>query len=124
MNHQETLEQMIEAAIGAAQGKWKSFQKYAEVEFKRLAQATAWIEVDYLDDLADAEAQANEETVLKMKKSAKKRADLAFANVKLAAESVVIAAKADAKMAAQDAINAALKVLATAVNKSVGFSLL
>jgi hypothetical protein len=37
---------------------------------------------------------------------------------------VVTAAKADAKIAAQDAINAALAVLRTAVNESVGIALL
>jgi hypothetical protein len=42
----------------------------------------------------------------------------------LASEGGVIATKADAKIAAQDAINAALKVLRTAINESVGIAVL
>jgi hypothetical protein len=56
--------------------------------------------------------------------NAEKRAQLAFENLKLAADGVLTATTADGKIAAQDAINAALDVLRAAINKSVGIALL
>jgi hypothetical protein len=49
---------------------------------------------------------------------------LAFENLRLASEGVLTATTADAKIAAQDAINAALGVLRAAINQSVGIALL
>jgi hypothetical protein len=115
---------MIEAAAGAAKIHWNDFRTYAEQELKRLAEAGAWLEADYIADVAAAERQQKAANREKLKRKAKLRAELAFDSLRLASEGVVTAAKADAKIAAQDAINAALAVLRTAVNKSVGIALL
>jgi hypothetical protein len=55
---------------------------------------------------------------------AKLRAELGFDSLRLASEGVVTASTADAKIAAQDAINAVLGVLRSAINKSIGVALL
>jgi hypothetical protein len=57
MNFEDTLKKMIEAAAGAAKIHWKDFRTYAEQEFKRLAEAGAWLEADYIADIAAAELQ-------------------------------------------------------------------
>jgi hypothetical protein len=124
MNFEDTLKKMIEAAAGAAKIHWNDFRTYAEQEFKRLAEAGAWLEADYIADVAAAERQQKAANREKLKRKAKLRAELAFDSLRLASEGVVTAAKADAKIAAQDAINAALAVLRTAVNESVGIALL
>lgn len=124
MNFEDTLKKMIEAAAGAAKIHWNDFRAYAEQEVKRLAEAGAWLEADYIADVAAAELQKKAANREKLKRKAKLRAELAFDSLRLASEGVVTAATADAKIAAQDAINAALAVLRTAVNKSVGIALL
>jgi hypothetical protein len=108
---------MIEAAAGAAKIHWNDFRTYAEQELKRLAEAGAWLEADYIADVAAAERQQKAANREKLKRKAKLRAELAFDSLRLASEGVVTAAKADAKIAAQ-------AVLRTAVNKSVGIALL
>ena len=59
-----------------------------------------------------------------METKAKLRAQLSFESLQLATDGLITAARADAKIAAQDAINAALGVLRQAVNSSVGIPLL
>jgi hypothetical protein len=84
----------------------------------------ASLEADYIADVAAAELQKKAANRKELKRKAKLRAELAFDSLRLASEGVVTAAKADAKIAAQDAINAALAVLRTTVNESVGIALL
>lgn len=124
MNFEDTLKKMIEAAAAAAQVHWNDFRSFAEQEFERLAQAGAQLEADYIADMAAAELEQNATERDELKRKAALRAQLGFENLRLATEGVVTAAKADAKIAAQDAINAALEVLRTAINKSVGIALL
>ena len=124
MNFEDTLKKMVEAAAAAAKVHWNDFRTYAEQEFKRLAEAGAWLEADYIADLAAADLPQNAANREELKHTAKLRAELAFESLRLASEGVVTATKADAKIAAQDAINAALAVLRTAVNESVGIALL
>ena len=124
MNYEETLKGMLDAAAGAAKGQWRALRGYAEEEFRRLGEAAAGLEADYLADLADARLQPDAEKRARMEARARRRAELAFASLKLAGEGVVITAKADAKLAAQDAVNAALGVLRAAINNSVGVALL
>ena len=124
MNFDDTLKKMIEAAGAAAQVHWKDFRSFAELEFQRLAQAGAQLEADYVADMAAAELEQNATERDELKRKAALRAQLGFENLRLATEGVVTAAKADAKIAAQDAINAALEVLRTAINKSIGIALL
>ena len=59
-----------------------------------------------------------------LESQAKRRAQLAFEGIKVAAGGVVSAASTVAKIAAQDAVNAALAVLRGAINQSIGFALL
>jgi hypothetical protein len=124
MNFQDTLKKMIEAAVAAAKIHWNDFRTYAEQEFKKLAEAGAWLEADYIADVAAAEVHQDAAKRDELKEKAKLRAELAFDSLRLASEGVVTATKADAKIAAQDAINAALAVLRKAINDSVGITLL
>jgi hypothetical protein len=124
MNFDDTLKQMLEAAAAAAKVHWNDFRSYAEQEFKRLAEAGAQVEADYAADAATAQLQQNATKRDKLMQTAKLRAQLAFENLRLASEGVLTATTADAKIAAQDAINAALGVLGAAINKSIGIALL
>jgi hypothetical protein len=124
MNVEDTLKKMLEAAAAAAQIHWNDFRTFAEQEFRNLAEAGAQLEADYLADVAEAELQQDATQRDEAKGKAKLRADLAFENLRLASEGVLTATKADAKIAAQDAINAAIGVLQDAINKSVGVALL
>jgi hypothetical protein len=124
MNYEDTLKQMLSAAAAAAKIHWNDFRDYAEQEFTRLAEAGAQVEADYVADVAEAELQQDDNKREELKQKAKLRAQLAFENLRLASEGVLTATTADAKIAAQDAINAALGVLRAAINQSVGIALL
>jgi hypothetical protein len=124
MNFDDTLKQMLEAAAAAAKVHWNDFRSYAEQEFKRLAEAGAQVEADYGADVAEAQLQQDATKRDKLIQKARLRAQLAFENLRLASEGVLTATTADAKIAAQDAINAALGVLGAAINKSIGIALL
>jgi hypothetical protein len=124
MNYQETLEDMLSAAAGAAKGHWSALRDYAEIEFKQLSQTALGLEADYVADMVMAETESNPATRAEMERRAKRRTELAFDSLKLAAEGAVIAAEADARIAAQDAVNAALGVLRSAINTSIGVALL
>jgi hypothetical protein len=124
MNFEDTLKKMIEAAAAAAKVHWNDFRTFAEQEFKRLAEAGVQLDADYTADITAAELERAATKRDKLKQQATLRAQLAFQNLRLASEGVVTATKADAKIAAQDAINAALEVLRAAINKSVGVALL
>ncbi len=116
MNLEDTLKKMIEAAAAAAKIHWNDFRTFAEQEFRKLAEAGAQLEADYLTDVAEAELQQDATERDELKGKAKLRAELAFDNLRLASEGVLTATKADAKIAAQDAINAAIGVLQDAIN--------
>jgi len=124
MNYEDTLKQMLSAAAAAAKVHWNDFRDYAEQEFRRLAEAGAQLEADYAADVVEAGLQQDDSKREELKQKAKLRADLAFENLRLASEGVLTATTADAKIAAQDAINAALGVLQAAINKSIGIALL
>lgn len=124
MNFEDTLKKMIEAAATAAKMHWNDFRTYAEQEFKKLAEAGAWLEADYIADVAAAELQQDATKRDELKQKAKLRAELAFDSLRLASEGVVTATTADAKIAAQDAINAAIGILKDAINQSVGIAVL
>jgi hypothetical protein len=124
MNLEDTLKKMIEAAAAAAKIHWNDFRTFAEQEFRKLAEAGAQLETDYTADMAAAELQQDVTKRDELKQKASLRSQLAFDNLRLASEGVVTAVKADAKIAAQDAINAAIGVLQDAINKSIGIALL
>ena len=124
MNYQDTLKQMLGAAAAAAKIHWNDFRSYAEQEFGRLAEAGAQVEADYVADMAEAQLQQDDSKREELKQKARLRSQLAFENLRLASEGVLTATTADAKIAAQDAINAALGVLRAAINQSIGIALL
>ena len=124
MNYQQTLEEMLSAAADAAKGHWNALRGYAEIEFKQLSQTALGLEADYVADMVTAETESDAAKRTEMERRAKRRTELAFESLKLAAEGVVIAAEADARIAAQDAVNAALGVLRSAINTSIGVALL
>ena len=115
---------MLAAALKAAGSHWKGFKTFATQEIERLARDGTWIEADYLADLAVAQKESNAKRRAKLETKAKRRASLAFEGLQLASEGIVLTTKATAKIAAQDAINAALGVLKDAINKSIGLALL
>lgn len=124
MNLEETLKRMIEAAASAAKVHWADLRSFAEEEMRKLGAAAAQLEADYLADRAEALLEPDASTRADLERKAKLRAELGFENLRLAAEGVVTMAKADAKIAAQNAINAALGVVRAAINESVGLALL
>ena len=124
MNYEDTLKQMLSAAAAAAKVHWNDFRSYAEQEFRRLAEAGAQLEADYAADVVEAGLQQDDSRRDELKQKARLRAQLAFENLRLASEGALTATTADAKIAAQDAINAALGVLGAAINKSIGIALL
>src|SRR2546430_15503668 len=117
MNFDDTLKQMLEAAGAAAKVHWNDFRSYAEQEFKRLAEAGAQAEADYAADAAAAQLPQDATKRDKLMQKAKLRAELAFDNLRIAAEGGATATTADAEVAAQDAMNAALGDLQGAANK-------
>lgn len=123
MNYEEVLDGMLEAAASAAKGHWKALRGFAREEFSRLSEAAVGLEADYLADWAEAQQESDRRKRTRMETKAKRRAELAFENLKLAGEGVIIAARADAKLAAQDAVNAAMGVLRGALNKAIGIAL-
>ena len=78
----------------------------------------------YGADVAEAQLQQDAAERDKLMQKAQERAELGFDNLRLAADGVFTATTADGKIAAQDAINAALEVLRAAINKSAGIALL
>lgn len=124
MNLEKTFQDMLKAAAKAAKGQWKAMSDYAETEFRRLSAAAIQLEASFAADMLEAAAQSTAKKRAKLEKIAIERAQLAFENLELAAATVVDMSKADLKLAAQDAINAAIKVLATAINASLGVPLL
>jgi hypothetical protein len=124
MNVETTLKAMLRAASGAAKNKWNLVKEFAEPEFRTLAEAAKKIAENCARSMAAAvelrTAKARETAIEK----AKRRAARGFRGLELAAEGVVLAAEADLKLAAQDAINSALGVLRGAVNEAVGIVLL
>jgi len=124
MNLEKTFQEMLKAAAKAAKGQWKAMSDYAEKELRSLGAAALQLEASFAADMLEATAQSTAKKRAKLEKIAKERAKLAFENIELAAATVVDMSKADLKLAAQDAVNAALKVLSAAINASLGVPLL
>lgn len=98
---------ITEAALGAAKGHAQDLKNYIEARATLLASGAAQIAADRLaGDLTDDDVQ------------------FAFQQIKESEQTALLAAKVTAKAAAQDAINAALAVVGTAINKAVGIALL
>jgi hypothetical protein len=124
MNLEDTTKAMVEAAATAAKAHWNDLRGFAEQEFRRLSAAGAQIKADLASDLIDAKSERDPASRAELQRQAKRRAQLAFEGIEVAAGGVVSAASTVAKIAAQDAVNAALDVLRSAINQSIGFALL
>ena len=124
MNFGETLKQMLASAATAAEGDWNRMRGFAEQEFRLLAANAHHLESEYLDDLAATATltdQAERDEALRI---AKLRLQHGFRGIKRAAEAALIVSVADVKLAAQNAINAAVGVLTAAINESIGIAIL
>ena len=124
MNTEAMMQAMLGAASGAAKGKWSTMKGFAEVELQTLAAMGKTLAESLVADLADAAAEPNDTARKKQTAIATKRAELGMKNIVLAGEGVALAVEADLKLAAQDAVNAALGVLRGAINEAAGFAIL
>lgn len=124
MNLEETLKGMLEAAAGAAKGKWGKLKGFAETELRVLAERGRELGVSWAADLVDAAALPTAKKREKATGIAKKRAEIGMRNIVLAGEGLALAVEADVKLAAQDAVNAALGVLRKAINDAAGIGIL
>ncbi len=124
MNYKQTLDDMLEAAAEAAPAHWPALRGAAEIEFKQLSETALELEADFVADIVAAEREPDPAKRTEMERRAKRRIELAFDSLKLAAESIVIEAPPEVKMDAQAAVNAALAVLRGAINTSIGIAML
>lgn len=124
MNLEETLKAMLEAAAGAAKGKWGKVKGFAQTELRTLAEKGRELSVSLATDLADAAALPTEDERAAATAIAKKRAAFGMRGIVLAGEGLALAVEADVKLAAQDAVNAALGVLRKAINDAAGIGIL
>jgi hypothetical protein len=100
---------MLNAALGAAKGHASDLRDYLKARTKLIAEGVAAIAADRLspiDPITDDDVR------------------FAFAQIREAEKTAALAAQATGLAAAQDAINAALAVAATAANKAIGIALL
>ncbi len=95
------------AAVGAAKGHAADLRNYLEARAKIIADGVIQIAADRAAD------KINDDDVR-----------FAFDQIKKAEKTALLAVKATAKAAAQDAINAALSVATAAINTAIGFALL
>lgn len=101
------IKDMLAAATGAAKGHAKDLENYVEARAQIIADGTVAIGQDRLA------GNINDDDVR-----------FAFDQIKEAEATALLAVKATVKAAAQDAINAALDVAATAINEAVGIAIL
>src|SRR5437899_2211391 len=106
MDFSETLEQMLAAARKAAGSHWNDIHSYFENEMLIAKQDALRLTLEVMHG-SKLPAQANIEAE----------------QIKDSLHDVENALAADLKAAAQDAVNAALKVLGAAVNAAVKFPL-
>jgi hypothetical protein len=101
------VETMLTAAKGPLTADWKTAQPFAQTQFTNIAQ-----------QIVDIEAQAATGTLTKP------QASLLLDMQKNASRAALLGVAGIGLLAAQDAINAALGAVATAVNTALGFALL
>ena len=98
---------MLKAIQGKLLGHWNVVRPFAETETKKLAETALQIELGKADGTLSAV-----------------QAKILLAMQANASQAVLTAVETVGMIAAQDAINAAIDVLKTAVNKAVGFTFL
>lgn len=124
MNLEETLKAMLTAATGAAKGKWGKLKGFAEAELRTLAATGKELGESLATDLKEAALLPTAKKREAATAIAKKRAEIGMRGIALAGEGLALAVEADLKLAAQDAVNAALGVLRGAINQAVGVDVL
>jgi hypothetical protein len=107
INISELVQSMLAAASGAAKGHAADLKNYLEARAKLIAEGVAALASDRLA------GKINDDDVR-----------FAFDEIKESEKSAAAAVAVTAKAAAQDAINAALNVAATAINKAAGLVIL
>jgi hypothetical protein len=101
MDFEDTLEKMLVAARGAAGGHWKDLRGYLTKEFATAKSEAAAIALEVAAGTKIPE-----------------QAEIELQSIKESLQDVKLALTVEAKAAAQQAINAALDVLRTAVNSA------
>ena len=107
INVSQLIQSMLGAASGAAKGHANDLKNYLEARAKLIAETVAAIASDRLANVI------NDDDVR-----------FAFDEIKASEASARAAVAVTAKAAAQDAINAALNVAASAINAAVGVAIL
>jgi len=98
---------MLAAVKQVLQLHWNDVRPFAETEMQKLAATAVLIETSQADRTMN---KAQAEILLSMQANA--------------SQAVLTAVETVGMIAAQDAINAAIQILTTAVNKAVGFAIL
>jgi hypothetical protein len=99
--------EMLAAAHGVLKKRWPRVRDYASQELKKLAQDIAFIEEQ-----------------VALGKMTEQQAKLHFGIQRNAARTVLLTIEGIGLLAAEEAINAALKVVSKSVNTALGFVLL
>jgi len=99
------IKNMLTAATGAAKGHAKDLENYLKARVKLIADGTAEIAADLLK-----------------RKITEEDAKFAFDEIRESEKTAVLAVEATTLAAAQDAINAALAVAATALSTATGIA--
>src|SRR2546423_9849344 len=107
INVSELIQSMLGAATGAAKGHGEDLKNYLQARARLIAEGVAAIASDRL------EGKINDDDVR-----------FAFDEIKASEKSAQGAVAVTVKAAAQDAINAALNVAASAINSAVGIAIL
>ena len=107
ININSLIKEMTEAARKELKSKWKEVKPFAEQQLKSLAENMKLIAV------LKAKGKINEE-----------KARLHLAIQKESARTVLLTIEGIGLIAAENAINAALKVIQSTVNKAIGWDLL
>ena len=100
------IKNMLTAATGAAKGHAKDLENYLKARVKLIADGTAAIAADLLK-----------------RKITEEDAKFAFDEIRESEKTAVLAVEATTLAAAQDAINAALAVAATALSTPTGIAI-
>lgn len=107
INVQELASKMLDAAKNVFASKWPEAKDYAESEFKKIAEAVAFIETQRaIGEMSDEKAKLH----LDMQKNAAKMMLLCLEGLGL--------------IAVEQAINAALAAVKETVNTALGFAIL
>ncbi|MEY2501448.1 MAG: hypothetical protein QOI07_1782 [Verrucomicrobiota bacterium] len=107
INVSQLIQSMLGAATGAAKGHGADLKNYLQARARLIAEGVAAIASDRL------EGKINDDDVR-----------FAFDEIKESEKTAAAAVSVTVKAAAQDAVNAALNVAASAINSAIGIAIL